>query len=240
MTRPLDVGGGGDGEPRPRAPAEPRARPLWRRVAVAVVIAFALLGAVTGRVVMAGEGELAASTAALRAGDPVEATIRARRSAAWFAPGAPHVRVAYERLMALGKEAERRHQRQVALLAFEGVHEAAHSTRWLVLPHAGDVEVADQAIARLRAQDPRPPESAAIPDAKIERELLETLAARPGPSRAAAAGLGVSFVAIVAGLGWVLSRAVDATGRLVVARARLGLAVAAVGLGLWVVLLLIA
>lgn len=228
----------GNHEPLPEP--LPRASPWWWRVIVASLLAVALLAAVTARVIVAGEAEIAASTAALRAGDAHEATVRARRAAEWYAPGAPHVRVAYERLMSLGKEAERRHQREIALLAFEGVHEAAISTRWLVMPHESDVAVADQAIARLRSQDPRPPGAAVEPDAAIERALLDSLAARPGPSRAMSAGLGVAFAVILGGLGWVLTRAVDATGRLSPSRARLGAAVAAMGLVAWVVLLLLA
>jgi len=222
--------------------AEPRRgeRPAWWRATIAAIFAATVVAAVTARVVVGGEAEIAASTAALRAGDPHEATVRARRAAQWYAPGAPHVRVAYERLMALGKEAERRHQRDVALLAYEGVHEAALSTRWLITPHAADVAEADKAIARLRSRDPRPPAAAVDPDAKIERELLAILAERPGPSRAMSAGLGAAFAAILGGLGWVLARAVDATGRLVAGRARIGFAIAGVGLAAWVIVLVVA
>lgn len=211
-----------------------------RRATIAAIVVATCLAAATGRIVIGGEAEIAASTAALCAGDPHEAAVRARRAAQWYAPGAPHVRIAYERLMALGKEAERRHQRDVALLAYEGVHEAAMSTRWLVTPHAADVALADEAIARLRSHDARPPGSAVEPDRAIERELLQTLAARPGPSRAMSAALGAAFAAILGGLGWVLARAVDATGRLVAGRARNGFALAGLGVSAWVILLFIA
>ncbi len=222
----------------PRLGGQPR--PLWWRITIGGLLAGAALAAVTARVIVAGEAELGASTAALRAGDPVEATVRARRAAAWYAPGAPHIRVAYERLMAIGKEAEARHRPDVALLAFEGVHEAAVATRWLVTPHADDLAAAAAAIARIRSRDLRPPEATTTPDAQIERELLEALATRPGPSRPTSAALGIAFVAMLGGLGWVVARAVDATGRLALPRARLGFAIAGAGLVAWVVLLLLA
>lgn len=222
------------------SPAEREAPPRawWWRVVAAMLAVVLVLGAITARVVVAGELEIAASTEALEAGDPVEATIRARRAASWYAPGAPHVGVAYERLMTLGREAETRRRRDVALLAFEGVREASTATRWLVTPHAADVAEADRAIARLRARDERPPATASEPEAAIERELLQGLAARPGPSRVVSLGLGASFVAWAAGLAWVLRRAVDATGRLDRRRALPGVALAVLGAAAWVVLLL--
>ena len=59
------------------------------------VIAGVLVAAATLRVITSGEREIAASTDGLRAGDPHAATEHARRAAGWYAPGAPHVRVAY-------------------------------------------------------------------------------------------------------------------------------------------------
>lgn len=211
-----------------------------RRALGALLLIVLALAAITARVIVAGELELAASTEALEAGDPTEAAIRARRAASWYAPGAPHVGVAYTRLLTLGREAEERRRRDVALLAFEGVREAALSTRWLVAHHAGELAEAERAIARLRARDERAPAAASEPDAAIERELLASLAARPGPSRAVSAALGASFVLAAGGLAWVLRRAVDATGRLDRRRAWPGLLAAALGALGWAVLLFLA
>ncbi len=212
----------------------------WWRAAWGALLGALLLGAVSARVVIAGEGEIAASTEALRAGDAHEAAVRARRAAEWYAPGAPHVRVAYDRLMALGREAEARRQKDVALQAFEGVREAAIATRWLVTPHAAEVAEAEAAIARLRATDDRPPATASEPVAVLERQLLADLAARPGPKRSLSALLGASFLAFAGGMAWVLARAVDATGRMDRRRALPGLVVAAFGALAWVVLLFVA
>lgn len=215
-----------------------RSRPGWWRAAAALLVTGALLAAVTARVVIGGEREIAASTEALLAGDAHEAAVRARRAAEWYAPGAPHVRVAYDRLMALGREAEARRKPAIALLAYEGVREAALSTRWLITPHAAEVAEAEAAIARIRARDERPPGTASDPDAAVERDLLTSLAARPGPSRAVSAALALSFLAWAGGLAWVLARAVDATGRLDRRRALPGFALFAAGVLGWIALLL--
>jgi hypothetical protein len=218
----------------------PPPRRWWWRLTAAALVAVVVLGAVTARVVVSGEREIAASTDALRAGDAHEATVRARRAAAWYAPGAPHVDVAYARLMALGREAEKRRRWDVAVLAFEGVREASIATRWLITPHAGDLEEAERAIARIRARDERAPAAATEPEAVIERQLLEALAARPGPSRAASATLGAAFLTWAGGLAWLLARAVDATGRLDRRRAWPALAVSALGVAAWIVVLVTA
>ena len=97
-----------------------------------------------------GEKEIALSTAALRAGDPHGAAEHARRAAGWYAPGAPHVRVAYERLLALGTAAEGLGDRDTALYALRGARTAAIETRWLFTPHEEDLERADAAHRALR------------------------------------------------------------------------------------------
>ncbi len=138
-------------------------------------------GAATGRVVLSGEKEVALSTAALRAGDPHGAAEHARRAAGWYAPGAPHVRVAYERLLALGTAAEGLGDRDTALYAFRGVRTAAIETRWLFVPHEEDLARADRSIARIEAEAPRAPDRRAEPPAAIEREQLEGLARDEAP-----------------------------------------------------------
>ncbi|MEZ4296383.1 MAG: hypothetical protein R3B70_15535 [Polyangiaceae bacterium] len=125
--------------------------------------------------VVAGEREIARSTDALRAGDPHEAALHARRAAGFYAPGAPHVRVAYERLIALATKAESLGNRPLALFAWEGVRTAALETRWLVTPHAEDLTRANEAIARLQAAESRPPGTRTTPVAAMERDALEAL-----------------------------------------------------------------
>jgi hypothetical protein len=203
----------------------------WLRSALRIVLIVVLVGAaVTFRVVFAGEREIARSTAALEAGDPVAATDHARRAATWYAPGAPHVRVAYGRLLALAREAEKRKSRDVALRAYRAITTASASTSWLVVPHRSDAREAAEAIARIESTAERPISSATDPAAEVERELLATLAAEPGPSRSWAVVLGASFLALAAGVALVLRRALDETGRIHRGPALVGGAIAGVGL----------
>jgi hypothetical protein len=211
----------------------------WLRVALRALLVFVLgVAVVTFRVVFAGEREIARSTAALEAGDPALATDHARLAATWYAPGAPHVRVAYGRLLALAREAENRKSRDVALLAYRGIVTASASTTWLVVPHDADASEARAAIARLESTAPRPIEAATQPPGEVERELAAALARTPGPSRLWSVVLAASFVALAAGIAIVLRRALDETGRLhrgpAAAGAALGLAgLAGYALALW-------
>jgi hypothetical protein len=211
----------------------------WLRVVLRALFVVVLGGAaVTFRVLYAGERAIAASTAALEAGDPNAAIDEARAAATWYAPGAPHVRVAYGRLMALGKEAEARHQKDVALRAYRAVTTASASTTWARTPHAEDAQHAREAIARLEATSDRPIGSATEPASVIEAKLLAEMAREPGPERTWTVVLAASFAAVLVGIGLVLGRALDETGRLHAKPAWVGGVLAAVGvagyaLALW-------
>jgi hypothetical protein len=209
---------------------------LVRGLSIAAVVLL-VLGAASLRAVIAGEGEIAASTEALRAGDAREAIVRARRAAAWYVPGAPHVRVAYERLIALAVAAEGLGDRDLALFAWRAVRTAAIETRWIVTPHADDLQRANEAIARLAATAPRPPGTRTEPAAKIEREQLETLTRDEGPRAPWAAALVLGFAAWAVGSILIARRAVSATGHVAWRRAVPGLAIAAVGTALWLLAL---
>ncbi len=201
---------------------------LWGLCAVALVVALA-----TARVVLSGEREVAASTAALKAGDPHAAVEHARRAAGWYAPGAPHVRVAYERLLALGTTAEGLGDRDTALFAFRAVRTAALETRWLLTPHEEDLDRADRAIARLAADVPRPPGTRTDPKAVIEREQLEALARDESPRTGWVVLLVASAMAVAAGAVFIVRRAVTAEGHLDTRRALPGILVAAGGALIW-------
>ncbi len=203
----------------------------WLRSALRALLVFVLgVAVLTFRVLFAGEREIARSTAALEAGDPMLAIDHARQAATWYAPGAPHVRVAYGRLLALGREAENRKSRDTALLAYRAIVTASTSTTWLVVPHEADAAEARAAIARLESTAPRPIATATQPPAEVERELAAALARSPGPSRIWSVVLAASFVALAAGIAIVLRRAIDETGRLHRGAAALGAAIGFAGL----------
>jgi hypothetical protein len=210
----------------------------WRAF-VAGFWALAAIGlaafVVTARVVSSGEKEIASSTAALRAGDAHAAAEHARRAAGWYAPGAPHVRVAYERLIALGTAAEGLGDRDLALYAFRGVRTAAIETRWIVTPHEDDLERADQAIARLSAEAPRAPGLRTDPPATIAREQLEMLARDEAPRTGWVAVLLAGAFTWALGAFLVVRRGVGPGGEIALRRALPGAAITALGVVAWLV-----
>lgn len=215
---------------------EQRTAVVWivRGAKIALVVAL-LVAAVTGRVIVAGEREIALSTAALRAGDPHEAALHARRAAGHYAPGAPHVRVAYERLVALAVKAESAGDRATALFAWQGVRTAAIETRWIVTPHASDLDRANAEIARLQAAEARPLGTRTEPVNVILRDALLTLSRDEAPHVPWVIALVIGFFAWAAGAALVVRRSVTSTGQIVWARAGGALALTAAGVLVWLI-----
>lgn len=199
----------------------------------AVVVLGAIGAAVCGRVIVAGEREIAESTAGLRAGDPHRAALHARRAAGFYLPGAPHVRVAYERLIALAATAEQLGNTEVALFAWRGVRTAAIETRWWLTPHADDLDRANHAIARLSAREPRPLGARTELATKIERDALDALARDEQPRAAWIGVLLLGFVAWIVGGAWAVRRGVTKTGQMTWSNARLGALACAAGIALY-------
>lgn len=204
------------------------------RVLLGVAIVAAVTGAATARVILAGEREIAQSTAALRAGDAHSAALHARRAAGWYAPGAPHVRVAYDRLIALAIAAEGLGNREIALLAWNGVRTAAIETQWIVQPHADELDRANRAIARISAATPLSLGASAEPAPVIERKYLETLARDEAPRTAWIVALVVAFAAWVGGAIHLARRALTPSGRVLWAKALPGIAAIALGALVWI------
>ena len=201
------------------------------RTALRALLVFTLvLAAFTLRVVVGGEREIAASTASLDRGDVHGAIEHARTSALFYAPGAPHVRVAYARLLAIGEEAERRREWDLALLAFRSVTTASHSTKWVVSPRAEDASVAAMSVERLEQKR-----------AGAAAETFD-LPARPLVRSATPLrfSLPAAFGALVCGLVLTLRRGLDESGRVRLGAAAPGLAITLVGTALYVVALVYA
>lgn len=207
------------------------------RVLAYGAFALAALSAAATRVVLSGDAELSASTAALEAGDPREAVVRARRAAGWYAPWAPHVDAAYQRLAALARAAETHRRDDIALLAWRSMRSAAIETRWLVSPRQADIALANEEIARLMAK--RPDE--AEPDPVVRQAQLQTLLRHEPPSRWWAIALCLSFGLAAVGLGLWARGVGAAAGRFArhffiggASRAgRWGAALTACGVALW-------
>ena len=204
---------------------------LLPRIMLALALLLAVVGVGTARVVISGEAEIAAGTEALKRGDPREAVVRSRRAAGWYAPGAPHVGVAYDRLIALALAAELQRDDALALLAWRAVRTAAIETRWLVTPHAADLERANQEIARLMAKKPK----AAEPDARITSEQLQKLYRHQSPRLGWVIALVVAFVVSAVGAAVWSRQVASAGGRLSWRRGKSGALLVVVGIILWLV-----
>ncbi|MBI4702193.1 MAG: hypothetical protein HY744_13780 [Deltaproteobacteria bacterium] len=208
-------------------------------------VGAAVLGGVTARVLVSGERELAASSAALERGEPREAAVRARRAAGWYAPGAPHVRVAYERLIALARAAEDHGQIDLALSAWRGVRSAALEPRWIMVPHRAELELANRQIARLVARPPPGPgvggasevSETSGPTRPDAGEELALLARSPGPRTGWILALLGGFVLAAVGFVAAAQRLGADLGRTRWVRLRPALLLVAAGAALWLLAL---
>jgi len=164
--------------------------------------------------------------------------MRARRAAGWYAPGAPHVRVAYERLIAIATAAEGHGDRDLALLAWRGLRTAAIETRWIVTPHEQDLDRANRAIARIEAAAPRPPGTRTEPPQRIEQRQIDALLRDEAPRVPWVILLVASFFLWAGGAAWAIRGASFADAGQTFARSRPGLLVALSGVALWLIALL--
>ena len=202
-----------------------------RRVALSLLLVVLGVAWITIQAVRAGETELAESDAAFDAGDLYEASSHARRAATHYAPGAPHVTAAYERLRAIAVGSEAIGDVDSALFAWRAMRGAALQTRHLWLVHPHELELANQAIARLEAR------LQAQPNARLEQGARSVALKRLNRNEAPRGGwilvLGFGFVLCLLGLAWLASRGFDAEGRLSLVRARWGLVLCVVGAICW-------
>lgn len=228
---------GSKDKPADLSPARAQKLRLLLRAASICATLGLLMGGITARVLWAGESEIAASTVALQQADLREAATRARRAAGWYAPGAPHVRVAYERLFAIATVAEGRGDRELALLAWRSIRTAAIETRWIVTPHEGDLERANRAIAKIESAAPRPPGTRTESPQRIEQIQIAALLRDEAPHVPWVIALVVAFVAWAGGAAWGVRQAAQAPEGRALHHARPGFVVALAGIALWVMAL---
>ena len=200
------------------------------RLAMLVFFVVLIAAVFSARVILEGESELSASDTAFDSGDLNAALNHARRSATLYAPGAPHVERAYQRLNAIAVGAEAAGQPRVAFLAWQAVRSAALESRHVFIPREAELERANQNLARL--------EELARDKDETEREKNQTgalrrLRADDAPDPGWIAVLGAGFLLALAGLALFAIRGVDRSGKLSFARARLGLVLFAIGAACW-------
>ncbi len=206
------------------------ARGLLQRLSLLAFFGVLIGAALTARVVLDGAAELVASNAAFDRGELVPSLEHARRSATLYAPGAPHVTPAYERLIAIAIGAEASGQPKVAFLAWQAVRSAALESRHVWLPRQSELDRANQNLARLEALAR---DATDTDHSKTQAQALSRLNADDAPAPAWIAVLGVGFLLALAGLALAASRALEPSGKASFGRARLGLLLLAIGAACW-------
>lgn len=201
-----------------------------RRLALALFFAVLCAAVFSARVVLDGQTELRASDAAFDRGDLNSSLDHARRSATLYAPGAPHVARAYERLTALALGSEAAGQPKIAFLAWQAVRSAALESRHVWLPRAEELERANQNLARLEALARETNDNQRT---ATQARALGRLRRDDAPAPAWIAVLGLGFLLALSGLGLFAFRGLDRSGKVSFPRARLGLLLFAIGAACW-------
>ena len=203
----------------------------WLRRCALLMFLVVLCAAVfSARVIKDGQAELAASDAAFDRGDLRASLDHARRSATLYAPGAPHVDRAYERLTALALGSEAAGQPKLAFLAWAAVRSAALESRHLWLPSERELTRANQNLARLEALARDTEDSQR---GQTQARALSRLSRDDSPAPAWIAVLGLGFLLALGGLAVFAFRGLDRTGKVSFPRARLGLMMFAFGAACW-------
>jgi hypothetical protein len=203
----------------------------WLRVAAVLGV---LLFAISVRVVTSSAAELRAGDAYRARGELESAVVRYRRAARWYAPGSPFHVEALAKLGAIGAQAERSRNVELALSAYRAIRAAIMSARSFYVPEQARLRAADERIASLMAALPPPPMDAGKSREQLRAEHLALLRADPGPSVLWTVVLLLGFFAWVSGAFAFTLRAIDEQDRLIRREAVRWGALIAVGFGLFV------
>lgn len=168
-------------------------RRTWMFVGLAACFC---LGVVVTRVFYDGRRALQAGDRVVAA-DVREAIVHWRRAARWYAPGAPHVAGAYDRLENLAVEAEAHGDLITALEAWRAIRSSALATRSFYTPYADRLARANERIAVLMARQEGPGADPARDEAgraAWHKALLD---------RDEAPSVGWSILALLGFAGWI-------------------------------------
>src|SRR6185436_10251181 len=127
---------------------------------------------------------------------------------------------ALAQLGAIGADAERRGDGELALSAYRAIRASIMATRSFYVPERKRLEAADERIASLMAALPPPPMDAGKSREQLRKEHLSLLQAEPGPSVLWSFVLLFGFGAWVAGAFAFTLRAIDENDRFIAVEAR--------------------
>ena len=205
-----------------------------RRLVHVALLSAVLLGAFAVRVVTSAAAELRAGDAYRVHGQLEAALVHYRRAARWYAPGSPYHVQALSKLGAIGAQAERDGDSELALSAYRAIRAAIMSTRSFYIPERARLVAADERIATLMAAQPAPPMDAGKSRAQLRAEHLALLSEDPGPSVLWSIVLLIGFAAWVFGAFAFTMRAIDDEDRFIRREVLRWGAVIAIGFGLFV------
>jgi hypothetical protein len=205
-----------------------------RSVLRGLLVGCVLLASFTLRVLVSARSELRVGDQYHARGDLEAALVHYRRAARWYAPGSPYHREALAKLGAMGAQAERRGDSELALSAYRAVRSAIMSTRSFYIPERERLRAADERIASLMAAQPPPPMDAGKSREQLRNEHLALLEAEPGPSVLWSCVLLLGFFAWVGGAFAFTLRAIDAEDHFIPREVLRWGALIAVGFGLFV------
>jgi hypothetical protein len=208
-----------------------------RHLALGLLVAIAALAVVVARAIGEGEAEMVKSDHAFDEGQLRTAAVHARRAATLYAPRAPHVRAAYERLIAIAIGAEAAGNPDVAEAAWRAVRGAALETRHFWVPHRAELERANRSLARLQVRQAEA-SAALVPFKRDSRQSYEralgVLERDEQPRAPWMVALFAGFAACAAGVFRLARRALDGEGRFLgFAHARLGVILVVAGALCW-------
>lgn len=205
-----------------------------RRGLRAVSVLACVLVVVSTRVVLSARAEWSKAEALLAAQDRDAAIVHFRRAARWYAPLSPyHVR-ALERLSVLAREAEQQGDHERALSAYRSVRGAILATRSFYVPEQRRLAAANQRIAALMAREPAPGIDAGKSIEQLQAEHLALLTPIPGPNVFWSVMLLSGFACWVTAAFVFSVRAIDDQDHWVGAEARRWGSLIALGMGLFV------
>lgn len=125
---------------------------MRRKAIIAAAVVGLCLGVVVTRAIWEGRSALHRGDEAAARGDLREAVRWYRRAARWYVPLAPHVGRAYDKLEAVGAQAEQAGDLELAVMAWSGVRTSINATRSFYTPHAERLDPANRKLAALMAQ----------------------------------------------------------------------------------------
>ncbi len=209
---------------------------MRRKIVIALAVVAFVLGVLVTRAVWEGRGALADGDAAAARGEPLAAIDHWGRAARWYAPLAPHVGRAYDRLERLALDAGARGDAETSLRAWRAVRAAVLATRAIYTPHAERRARADRAIASLMAGDTAGPAPAQAGATAAAREIFyyRQLARDDAPSRAWSVVALVGFALWLGGAVYFSRRGLDDTDRLDARIAGTSGGLIAIGVLVWV------